>query len=139
MHRLGADPRLAMRIEHVAVWTPALEEMKAFYETYFQASAGDLYVSRRQRGFQSYFLTFAGGARLELMTIGGLERGSAVPPVTGYAHLAISTGSKGAVDALTERLRRDGHTVLEGPRETGDGYYESLALDPDGNRIEITI
>ena len=43
------------------------------------------------------------------------------------------------MDALTDRLRIDGYPVLDGPRTTGDGYYESTALDPDGNRIEITI
>ncbi len=129
-----------MKIEHIAVWTLALEELRRFYETYFQASAGPLYASRRQSGFQSYFLNFSSGARLELMTIASLANDPpAELPTTGYAHLAFSTGSREAVDALTERLRRDGHTVLEGPRLTGDGYYESVALDPDGNRIEITI
>jgi len=28
---------------------------------------------------------------------------------------------------------------MDGPRVTGDGYYESVILDPDGNRIEVTI
>ena len=29
---------------------------------------------------------------------------------------------------------------IEGePRTTGDGYYESVVLDPEGNRIEITV
>ena len=57
----------------------------------------------------------------------------------GYAHLAIATGSESAVDALTARLSADGHTIVAGPRRTGDGYYESVALDPEGNRIEITV
>ena len=42
------------------------------------------------------------------------------------------------MSALTERLRADGYLVLDGPRRTGDGYYESAIADPDGNRIEIT-
>lgn len=57
---------------------------------------------------------------------------------TGYSHLAFSVGSRQAVDALTERLKEDGHPVVSGPRVTGDGYYESCVLDPEGNRIEIT-
>jgi hypothetical protein len=27
--------------------------------------------------------------------------------------------------------------VLDGPRRTGDGYYESVVLDHEGNRVEI--
>jgi lactoylglutathione lyase len=27
--------------------------------------------------------------------------------------------------------------TFDGPRRTGDGYYESVVVDPDGNRIEI--
>jgi lactoylglutathione lyase len=43
------------------------------------------------------------------------------------------------VDTLTERLRADGYRVVGEPRTTGDGYYESVVLDLDGNRIEITV
>jgi lactoylglutathione lyase len=56
----------------------------------------------------------------------------------GLTHFAIALGSELAVDDLTRRLKADGYPVLDGPRRTGDGYYESVALDPDGNRIEIT-
>ena len=35
---------------------------------------------------------------------------------------------------LTRRLGDNGFVVLDGPRRTGDGYYESVVLDPDGNR-----
>jgi lactoylglutathione lyase len=58
---------------------------------------------------------------------------------TGYIHMAVSVSSREQVDALTSRLQQDGYRVLDGPRTTGDGYYESSVLDPDGNRIEITI
>ncbi|MBN8494960.1 MAG: VOC family protein, partial [Burkholderiales bacterium] len=53
-------------------------------------------------------------------------------------HLAIALGSEAAVDALTAQLRAAGHPVLDGPRRTGDGYYESVVLDPEGNRLELT-
>jgi lactoylglutathione lyase len=130
-----------MRIAHVAIWTADLDRLVAFYSRYFGAAAGAKYINPRRR-FESYFLTFDDGARLELMRIPALRdvapAGEGVEDA-GLAHLAISTGSESAVDELTEKLRRDGHRIVAEPRRTGDGYYESIALDPDGNRIEITI
>jgi len=58
---------------------------------------------------------------------------------TGFIHLAISVWSKKKVIALTTRLANDGYEVLGGPRYTGDGYFESTILDPEKNRIEITV
>ena len=58
---------------------------------------------------------------------------------TGLIHFAISVGSKEKVDALTHQLKSDGYEIVGEPRTTGDGYYESVVLDPDGNRIEITV
>ncbi len=129
-----------MHIEHVAVWTEDLEGLKAFYEKYFQARSGNKYENA-QKGFESFFLTFASGARLELMSMPGIPKSKddSARQFTGLIHLAFSTGSKEAVDALTRRLQADGFTIADGPRTTGDGYYESVAFDPDGNRIEITI
>jgi lactoylglutathione lyase len=63
---------------------------------------------------------------------------AAAPPATGYAHLAITVGTRTDVDALTARMRSDGLRVLSAPRQTGDGYYESVVEDPDGNAVEIT-
>lgn len=129
-----------MHIEHIAVWTNDLERLKSFYEKYFDACAGDKYTNRKKE-FESYFLEFTTGARLELMSMPGIaeNRTDEDRRSTGFVHLAFSTGSSEQVDALTGRLRRDGYTVADGPRRTGDGYYESVVLDPDGNRIEITI
>jgi lactoylglutathione lyase len=129
-----------MRIEHIAIWTHDLERLRSFYETYFAGRANAKYVNPRKQ-FESYFLTFAAGARLEIMQT------PTVPPstddveqqFTGYIHVAFSVDSREAVDALTDRLRQDGYRILDGPRTTGDGYYESTALDPDGNRIEVTV
>jgi lactoylglutathione lyase len=118
-------------LTHVALWSADLERLRAFYESYFGASAGPRYENPG-KGFQSYFLTLAGGARIELMHSSAPARSS------GYAHIALAPGSEGAVDALTERLRAQGYAVIDGPRRTGDGYYESVILDPDGNRVELT-
>lgn len=129
-----------MRIEHVAVWTEDLQRLADFYCGYFGASSGPVYVNPG-KGFRSRFLTFESGARIELMSSSKLNLVSAERGAQrlGLAHLALSIGTEQAVDELTQRLRQDGFDVVDGPRRTGDGYYESVVLDPDGNRIEITI
>jgi lactoylglutathione lyase len=129
-----------VKIDHIAIWTSDLERLKAFYETYFQAAAGPKYTNPK-RQFESYFLSFPTGPRLELMYMPAIppSRNDIDAQFTGYIHLALGAGSQAEVDALTGRLRADGYRVLDGPRRTGDGYYESAVLDPDGNRIEITI
>lgn len=126
-----------MKIEHFALWTPDLERMKAFYVEYFQASAGAKYANPTT-GFSSYFISFESGARMELMTMPGILPAPA-GQAFGYIHLAVSAGSAEAVDALAEKFTRGGCPPLSPPRWTGDGYYEFVVLDPDGNRVEITI
>ncbi len=125
-----------MKINHVALYTNQLEQLKLFYETYFEAVSNDGYHNKNT-GLRTFFLSFADGARLELMTRPNLSQLQSTPYQAGYIHLAFSTGSKTAVDTLTARLKQDGYTVLSKPRTTGDGYYESCVLDPDGNQIEI--
>ena len=129
-----------MRIEHVALWTGDLEQLKGFYETYFGARANEKYRNP-ETGFESYFMTFPSGARLELMhspAVADLPGTPGVHPL-GYAHLAFSVGTRERVEDLTAALDAAGYTVVSQPRTTGDGYYESVVLDPDGNRVEITI
>jgi lactoylglutathione lyase len=128
-----------MRIDHIALWTADLERCKRFYAGYFGATAGAEYVNP-VKGFTSCFLSFSGGTRIELMHSSRLSPMAIEPGAQrmGLTHFAISVGSVEAVDALTRKLRDDGIAILDGPRRTGDGYYESVALDPDGNRVEIT-
>lgn len=126
-----------MRIEHAAIYVNDIEAEKKFFTRYFGASAGEMYHNKNT-GFRSYFLSFDGGARLEIMTAPGIQDMDKLPLRTGFAHLAFSVGSCKEVDALTERLRADGYAVVSGPRVTGDGYYESCILDAEGNRIEMT-
>lgn len=125
-----------MKIEHVGMWVRDIETVAAFYAEYFDARIGEPYENPA-KGFRSRFLTIGNGARLELMTRTDVTV-SAPSETLGLAHLAVVVGDDAAVDALAARLIRDGHSVIDGPRRTGDGYYECVALDPEGNRVEIT-
>ena len=130
---------MTIRIEHVAFWTTDIDRCAAFYTTYFGAVQGERYHNVA-KGFESVFLTFTGGARLEIMSTTALSLvvAEAGAQRMGLTHFAIALGSDAAVDALTARLRDDRFPILDGPRRTGDGYYESVTLDPDGNRVELT-
>ncbi|HEY9100985.1 VOC family protein [Chitinimonas sp.] len=129
-----------MKIEHVALWVADLEGMKDFYVKRFGGSASERYLNPRS-GFSSYFIQFHEGARLELMQMPGIlaNANSEVRQALGYAHLAFSVGTAMEVERKTEALVQAGVKLLSAPRLTGDNYYESVVLDPEGNRIEITI
>ena len=127
-----------MRIDHVALWVLDLENMKIFYEKYFHAKAGQRYHNPA-KNFYSYFLTFENDCRLEIMSRPDILASGDRKEKVGFTHVAISVGSKERVNSLTEILRGDGFTIVGEPRTTGDGYYESVVLDPENNRIEITV
>lgn len=128
------------RIEHVGVWARDLEALCLFYARALDAEMGALYENEA-KGFKSRFLRFGSGARLEVMSTSRLRplECEAGAQRMGLTHLAFSLGSEAAVDALTDRLRSAGAVVLDGPRRTGDGCYESVVLDPEGNRLELTV
>lgn len=126
-----------MKIEHAGMWVKDLEAIREFYEAYFNARHCGLYTNDKKH-FSSYFLTFDSGCRLEIMHNPAICA-AGNEAVLGLAHLAFSLGSEDAVLALTEHLRSDGYRVVGEPRTTGDGYYESVVLDPEGNRVELTV
>jgi catechol 2,3-dioxygenase-like lactoylglutathione lyase family enzyme/predicted nucleotidyltransferase len=119
----------AASVEHAAAWVADLDRACAFYVRWFGGVPGPLYRSQR-RPFASRFVSIGNSARLELMTAAG------EPPRP--AHIAISVGSRHAVDRLVERMRTGGITIASGPRLTGDGYYEAVVIDTEGNLVEIT-
>lgn len=127
-----------MKITHIAVWVNNLEGMRNFYMHYFDASSSEGYYNHT-KDFRSYFLSFDGDCSIELMQMPGIpqSKNDIKKQFTGLIHFAIHVGSKQQVDELTERLREDGFKVVGEPRATGDGFYESVILDPEGNRVEL--
>jgi lactoylglutathione lyase len=128
-----------MRIDHIALWSNDIERLKEFYSNYFNARPNKKYENSQKR-FQSYFLSFDDGARLELMQMPNISDNKNDPAkqYCGYVHFCVSIGSEQNVIELTNKLKDDGFTVISEPRRTGDGYFESCILDPDNNRVEIT-
>ena len=88
-----------MKIEHVALYVNDLEAAKDFFVRYLDAVPNAGYHNPRT-DFRSYFLTFADGARLELMNKPGMPDEPKPAARTGYAHIAFSVGSREKVDAL---------------------------------------
>ena len=127
-----------MVIEHVAMYVNDLEKTRDFFVGFLGGMSNDGYYNRKT-GFHSYFVSFDGGARLEIMNKPEMSDENKDLNRTGYAHIAFSAGSKERVDELTERIRDAGYVVISDPRTTGDGYYESCIVAIEGNQIELTI
>lgn len=122
-------------IHHIAIWTFRLEEMKDFYTRYFNGTSNEKYINPK-KGFESYFLRFEGGTDLELMSRPDVQDLPIEENRLGLTHLAFAFDSREAVLQQTELLRSAGYSIVGEPRTSGDGYFESVVLDPDGNRIE---
>jgi lactoylglutathione lyase len=127
------------RIHHLALWATDIDRICDFYSRTFKATIGPMYENNAM-GFSSRFLSFEDGANIEVMSSKSLSLEKQKPGSQrlGFTHVAISLGSDQAVDLLARQLREQGIEVIDGPRRTGDGYYECVALDPEGNRVEIT-
>lgn len=125
-----------MKIEHMAMYVNDLEGMRDFFVRFFDAKSNEGYRNPRS-GLRTYFLSFEDGTRLEIMNLPQMVETKKNLAGMGYIHIAFSVGSREKVDALTERLYEAGYEVINGPRITGDGYYESLILGPEDNQIEI--
>jgi lactoylglutathione lyase len=129
-----------MRIDHIAIWTMQLEKLKNYYITFFGAIPGDKYCNRSNL-FESYFLSFDSGARLEIMTKPDIPMNTNDTIMwqhQGINHIAFGLENSGQVDQKSIELQQAGFPILDGPRKTGDGYYEFVTFDPDENRIEVT-
>jgi lactoylglutathione lyase len=129
-----------MVIDHVAIWTTQLEQLKDFYIKYFNGRANDKYINKEKQ-FESYFVRFESGTRLELMQMPGIPENlndRAGKQHQGIIHLSFGVESMDDVRNKAEQMEKDGFKILRGPRKTGDGYFEFETLDPDNNRIEVS-
>lgn len=128
-----------MFIEHIAIWTENLEGMTAFYEKYFDGKRNEKYFNPK-KNFESYFVKFDSGCRLEIMQMPTIPetRNDAYSQFSGIIHFAFDLKNKESIDLKTKELVEAGYELIDGPRVTGDGYYESVILDPDQNRVELT-
>ena len=127
-----------MHINHIAMYVDNLEKAKDFFIHYFGAYSNEGYHNVKNN-FSSYLLTFADGAKLELMNKPQMLDLEKAPNRLGYAHISFSVGSKERVNTLTSQLCADGYILADGPRKTGDGFYESCIVGIENNLIEITI
>ena len=84
-----------MKIEHVALWAKNIDELKSFYEKYFNAQSNSKYTNQSKQ-FSSYFLSFDSGTRLEIMQKKSVPdaNGNPYDQFIGYIHLAFSVGSE---------------------------------------------
>ena len=126
-----------MKIEHIAIWAQDINKVCEFYRKYFGGTVHPIYHNPVKQ-FTSRFVTFDDGARLEVMHCHNIGP-SPKEENYGFAHISFSVGSKEEVDSLTQKMSEDGIAIAGEPRTTGDGYYESVVLDPEGNRVEITV
>jgi lactoylglutathione lyase len=140
IYEITVHKDLTMRIDHLAIWTHNLETLRKFYETYFDAEAGEKYINPAKQ-IEMYEMVFPDGGRLDLMQnpLVPETQNDFLEQSTGLIHFAIGVGSEEIASDLISRLRMNGIRIVSEPRRTGKGYYECFLLDPDGNRVEITI
>jgi lactoylglutathione lyase len=113
------------QIEHVALATNDVERLHAFYA--LLGSVLSLPSTDPETGVRGSVLDFC-GVRLELVEFSGL------------GHIGFALGSADAVDELTSVFVAAGYRLLEPPHRACElGCYESVVVDPDGNRVKLTV
>ena len=133
----ASHPTVA-QIEHIALATNDVECLCDFY-LQLGAVPSPPYTDP-DTGLRTCVLDFL-SVRLELFELpGGREAVARQERSPGFAHLGFALGSADAVDELSKVIAAAGHCVLEPPHRNGElGRYESVVLDPDGNRLKLTV
>jgi len=127
-----------VQIEHIALATSDLQRLCIFYRQLGAVVSSASTDS--DTGLRICVFDFC-GTRLEVF-----ERPGTRPDVAGgerspgLIHVGFALGSADAVDELTGSLAAAGHRVLEPPHRSSElGRYESVVLDPDGNRLKLIV
>ena len=130
-------PRVA-QLAQVALETADVEGLRDFYRLLGGVASPP--CIDREPGCQSCVLDFC-GVRLELLARPLHGEGAAVDGQSSRpAYLGFALGTADAVDELSGVMAAAGYRVLEPPQRTcEDGCYESVVLDPDGNRLKLTV
>ena len=124
------------QIEHIALATNHLESLCDFY-----GQLGGVALPFSPDPSNGLRVFDFCGVRLEVF-----ERPRSRHAATGNGrssrllHLGFTLGSADAVDELSRVLAAAGHQVLEPPHRANElGRYESVVLDPDGNRLKFSV
>jgi lactoylglutathione lyase len=133
----ACDQTLA-QIEHIALVTSDLERLSAFYGQLGAVASPP--STDLNTGLRTCVLDFF-GIRLEVFERrGGGEGVTDDEGSPGLLHLGFALESADAVDELTSVIAAAGYRVVQPPRRAGElGRYESVVLDPDGNRLKLTV
>ena len=128
-------------VNHIGVYVKDLQKIADFYTKYFNGKLSQPGYHNPKKNFTSHLITFESGARLEIMHQPNIKEVKEEPKAQhmGFIHISFSIGSKENVDKLAEKLKADGYDIIDGPRTTGDGFYEACVLDPENNRVEFTV
>lgn len=137
---MSSDPchQALAQIEHIALATTDLERLCDFYRQLGAVvSSPTTDAGTGLRGCALEFLC----VRLEVYECRDVEESAAGGEWSpGLMQLGFALGSADAVDELSRVLAEAGHRVLEPPhRSSALGRYQCVAVDPDGNRIKLTV
>ena len=130
-----------MKVDHIGIYVQDLKKVADFYIKYFKGILSLPAYHNPKKNFTSHFISFESGAKLEIMHQPSIPAVKKEPKdqFIGFIHISFSVGSKENVDKLASQLKEDGYDIIDGPRTTGDGFYEACVLDPENNRVEFTI
>lgn len=126
-----------MEINHLGIFVSDLDAAKSFFESFFGFTSGEKYTNPLKK-FSSYFLTSdSGKSCIEIMHREDVREKLETKIFTGIHHISFTVESNSEVDSFAERLASEGYEILDGPRKTGDGYYECCIRIFDGILIEV--